>query len=384
VENKFLKPRVEISIDALLHNCTELRKKLLPNTGILAVVKDRAYGCGSKQITRALEQRGGVTFFAVNTFDEALFLRNSGLKSDLLILGPTDIASIKQGFEAGMVFTLSDLDMLREWRSAGIPIRFHCNIDTRMHRLGILPQETADLADTLKHSAHLRLEGLFTHLANADDPDTDTVPEQLRLFSKATATLAAQGITPDHIHYANSAGICNFPLSPCTLARPGISLYGCRPNPKKPIAADLQPILALKSKVVKIKKVPSGTPVSYGGHYVTKHETHIATIALGYGNGYPRSLSNRGELLIKGKRYRIAGTVTMDYCMVDAGPDPHFSVNDEAVAIGGQGNEIITPDDIALLHGSIAYEILCGLNPSMERTYLLDGRVYAQETGYIY
>lgn len=376
--------RLEISIDALLRNCATIRSRLPAGTGILAVVKDRAYGCGSRHIARALEQLAGATFFAVNTPAEAFFLRDEGIRSDILILGPADWQFLADGAERGMVFTAGDIAALREWQTAGVPVRFHLNVDTRMHRLGILPPEVPLAADILLATPQLRLEGVFTHLAAADDPHSDTVAAQLRLFSDAVAFLRNKGISFVHTHYANSAGILWHDLAPCTLARPGIALYGCSPDPSRRNSPGLTPIVALKSTVVKIKKVPAGTPVSYGGRYVTGSETCIATVALGYGNGYPRSLSNRGHLLIRGERYRIAGTVTMDYCMVDAGPDPRFSVGDEAVAIGSQGTETITPDDIALLHGSIGYEILCGLNPSLERTYLHDGHIRARETGYIF
>jgi alanine racemase len=377
-------PRLEISIDALLHNCAVLRALLPASIGLLAVVKDRAYGCGSKQIALALEQYGGVSFFAVNAPAEAFYLREQGVKSDILVLGPAGIHALRQGSSAGMVFTLTGLDDIYRWQSAGIPVRFHCNIDTRMHRLGILPHEVENVINVLHQAPHLRFEGLFTHLADADDPFSKTVRQQIRLFYSCKELFIAQGIRPRHVHYANSGGILHFSPTDGTLVRPGITLYGSRPDPRRPVAVDLKPVVSLKSSVVKVTKVPAGTPVSYCGRYITDRDTHIATIALGYGCGYPRSLTNRGTLIIKGKRYTIAGTVTMDYCMVDAGPVPLIAAGDEVVAIGAQGGETITPDDIALLDGTIAYEILCGLSPSMDRTYVMNGNVCGMETGYIY
>ena len=379
-----LLPRLEISIDALLHNCAALRTLLPASVGLLAVVKDRAYGCGSKQIALALERFGGVSFFAVNAPAEAFYLREQGVKSDILILGPADLHALRQGSSTGMVFTLTGLDDIYRWQSAEIPVRFHCNIDTRMHRLGVLPHEVEKIIAVLRQAPHLRLEGMFTHLADADDPFSKTVPEQIRLFSSCRELFIAQGLTPRHMHYANSSGILHFSPAGCTLARPGITLYGSRPDPRRPAMVDLKPVVSLKSSVVKITRVPAGTPVSYGGRYITDRDTHIAAIALGYGCGYPRSLTNRGTLIIKGKPYTIAGTVTMDYCMVDAGPVPSIAAGDEVVAIGTQGGETITPDDIAMLDGTIAYEILCGLSPSMERTYVMNGNIHARETGYIY
>ena len=200
------------------------------------------------------------------------------------------------------------------------------------------------------------MEGAFTHFANADEPGGGTVGAQLKLFSEALAALAKRGLKPRHIHYANSAGIVLPDSVPgCTLARPGIALYGCKPDPKQAYPLDLRPVVALKSRVVNIKRVAAGTPVSYGGRYVTDRETCIATIPLGYGIGYPRSLADRAHVLIRGGRYRIAGTVTMDYCMVDAGPRPAIEVGDEVTALGSQ-RATITADDLALLDGTIGYE----------------------------
>jgi alanine racemase len=184
------------------------------------------------------------------------------------------------------------------------------------------------------------------------------------------------------VHFANSAWIMRSPdLAGSTFVRPGIALYGCKPDPGQAFPLDLLPVVSLKSRIVKIKKVPAGTPVSYGGRYVTAAETVIATIALGYGDGIPRSLGNRGEVLIRGKRFRIAGTVTMDYIMVDAGPAPSMNVGDEAVAMGSQGSESISPDDVALLDDTIAYEILCGLSASLDRIYVSGGKIVGREKG---
>jgi alanine racemase len=163
------------------------------------------------------------------------------------------------------------------------------------------------------------------------------------------------------------------------MVRPGIALYGCKPNPAREIPLNLKPVLCLKGSVVKIKQVPAGTPISYGGTYVTKTDTTLATINIGYGQGLPRQLGNRGTVLIQGRRYTIAGRVTMDFIMVDAGPVPAFTTGDEAVAIGYQDNEIITPDDIALLCNTIGYEILCSISSRIDRSYILDGRIIHHE-----
>lgn len=375
-------PYIEISLDNLLHNLAEVRSRLPKNIGICAVVKDNAYGCGSRVIAETLEQKGGVGFFAVRSPAEAFYLRKNGLRSPVLVLGPALKADLMKGASQDLVFTLNDAADIDLWKSAGVPVRFHCNIDTRMHRMGILPSEVAAIAGALARQSTLLLEGAFTHLANADEPETTTAGEQLRRFNEALASFRERGIAPRHVHFANSAWLMRSPdLAGATLARPGIALYGCRPDPKQAFPLDLRPVVSLKSRVVKMKKVPAGTPVSYGGRYVTAAETVIATIALGYGDGLPRSLGNRGEVLIGGTRFRIAGTVTMDYLMVDAGPVPSMSVGDEAVAMGTQGNEHISPDDVALIDGTIAYEIMCGLSASIDRVYVSGGSIIRREKG---
>ena len=163
------------------------------------------------------------------------------------------------------------------------------------------------------------------------------------------------------------------------MVRPGIALYGCKPDPGQDFALDLKPVLSLKSHVVKMKRVAAGTPISYGSTYVTSMETTIATIAMGYGQGLPRLLSNRGNVLIRGRRYRIAGRVTMDFIMIDAGANPDMSVGDEAVALGSQGTENIHPDDVALLCNTIGYELLCNISSTIDRFYVLDGKIIHHE-----
>ncbi|MGA2507245.1 MAG: alanine racemase [Chitinispirillaceae bacterium] len=377
-------PYIEISLDNLLHNLAALRSRLPKGVDILAVVKDNAYGCGSRIIAKTLEVEGNVGFFSVSSPREAFFLRKNGIKSPILVLGPATKLELKKGNENNIIFTLNDINDLPVWKSAGVPVRFHSNIDTRMHRLGILPSEVPALVTSLENSDKLYFEGAFTHFANADEPGTKTVDKQLRLFNDALIFLKQHGFTPRHIHYANSASVIRFDLPGCTFVRPGIALYGCKPDPKQDFPLDLLSVASLKSRIVKIKKVPADTPVSYGGRYITHFETFIATIALGYGHGIPRSLGNRGEVLIRGKRYKIAGNITMDYLMIDAGPNPTLAVGDEVVAIGCVGNEHISPDDIALIDNTIGYEILCRLNSSLDRVYILKGTIMSKENGKIF
>jgi alanine racemase len=245
--------------------------------------------------------------------------------------------------------------------------------------MGLLPHEIPELIKRISQSSKFQLEGVFTHLAKADEPNTPSVSIQRTIFFECIKQLRENGIKPQHIHYGNSAGLMCFPMDECTLVRPGIAIYGCKPDPNWNFCPALRPVLSLKSVVAKLKKVPAGTPVSYGGNYITKNETFIATIAIGYAHGLPRFLANKGSVLVNGQRYTIAGNVTMDYVMVDAGPEPEMKVGDEAVAIGVQGKEQITADEIAKVGNTISYEILCHISTTMERFYLLEDKIVLHE-----
>jgi alanine racemase len=366
-------PHVEISLDNLLWNLGQIRSFLSPGTEIIAVVKDNSYGCGSVAVSKVLETHGNVSHFAVARPEEGFTLRENGIQGNILVLGRIGTNQLERCITNRLTPTLNDLDDLELWNRSGLHIKFHCNIDTAMHRMGLLPPEIPQLVEQLRKYSSLTCEGVFTHLSKADEPGTLSVNEQKKLFFTAVNTLKNNGIEPELIHIANSAGLMRFSMSDTTLVRPGIALYGCKPDPSGEFPLDLKPVLSLKSVVAKIKKVPANTPVSYCGNYITKCETHIATIAAGYAHGLPRFLGNRGAVLINGRKYTIAGNVTMDYVMVDAGDKPEFSVGDEVVIIGRSGALQITPDDIALTGNTIGYEILCNISTSIKREYFFQG-----------
>jgi alanine racemase len=375
---------VEISLDNLLHNIAQIRSVLPQDIGIIGVVKDCSYGCGSAEIAKTLERDGGVKFFAVARPREAFVLRESGLISPILVLGFASKEELRLGTDKDVLFALNDLSEIERWKSYSINVRFHINFDTGMCRLGILPSEVDALIDAIKAAPSITLDGVFTHMACADEPDTASVNQQLEKFTGNIDKFRDAGLTINHIHYGNSATFIRFPIKGCTLARPGIALYGCKPDPAQNFNINLKPVASLISRVVKMKKVPAGTPVSYCWNYVTKSETYIATIPLGYAHGLPRFLSGKGDVLIRGKRYRIAGNVTMDYIMIDAGSDPVISVGDEVVAMGSQGDETISPDDVAVIGNTIGYEIICNLGTAFDRFYTRGGKVVCHDSGVIF
>jgi alanine racemase len=368
-------PHIAIDLDNVIHNLREIRRFAPPPKGIMAVVKDCAYGCGSVMIAKTFEQNG-VSHLAVATIDEARALREAGVTLPILVFGTSTAGDLDWVFSNNIICSLNDLSDIACWKASGKALRFHCALDTGMGRLGILPHEAGQVIEALKNAPALTCDGIYTHCAQADEPGTARVSQQLKRFRDVFNLFIQNGIRPRHIHYANSAALLRFPLEPvCTLVRPGIALYGCRPDPAQDFGISLKPVASLKSHVVKIKRVPGGTPVSYGGRYVTQNDTQIATIPVGYGQGLPRVLGNKGSVLIRGRRYAIAGTVTMDYIMVDTGSVTDVTVGDEVVAVGCQGSDCITADDVGLLTGTIGYEILCGLGPRLDRYYYLDGKV---------
>jgi alanine racemase len=376
-------PYVEISLDALLHNLAQIRSRLTTDQGVMAVVKDCAYGLGAAPVSAALE-KAGVAFFAVAKTVEARALREAGITSPLLILGECDNDEIRWASKNAVRLTLNDLSTIEQWRSAGCAVQAHINIDTGMRRMGLAPHEIPLLVAALKSVSAVRVEGLFTHFACADAPATATVDEQRRAFAAARKTLAENGITPACVHTENSATLARLHTAETHLVRPGIALYGCNPDPAQDFGLALKQVASLKSHIVKIKQVPAGTAVSYGGRYLTSQATSIATIPLGYAHGLPRSLGNRGDVLVRGKRYRIAGTVTMDYIMIDAGPSAELAVGDEVVAIGCQGNDCVSADEVARNCSTISYEILCGLNTCIDRFYYQDNRCVLHQPGRSY
>ncbi len=377
-------PSVVVSLDNLLHNVCELRARVPSNVKLIAVVKDCAYGCGALYVSKTLEKEGDVDFFAVANAKEAFALRSFGIRGDILVLGKADEEQLRRGTDENITFTCNDLDDLVGWIDSGIPVNFHCKIDTGMRRLGIQADEVSEFIDILKSSRSLSCKGVFTHFACADIPGTRTVERQYSLFISACEMLECAGIRPEHIHISNSAAVMRFPSLRCTHIRPGIALYGCKPDPAQSFEADLRPVLSLKGSVVSLRKVPGDTAVSYCGRYKTSSPTWIATIGMGYAHGIPRYLSNRGDVLIGGKRYRIRGNVTMDYIMVDAGQHPEMKIGDEAVVIGSQGDEQISADEVAIHGNTIGYEVLCNIGTSIERIYILNNKIIGINKGEIF
>jgi alanine racemase len=367
-------PWIEIDLDAVAQNLGAVKEKLNPSSGVIAVVKDNAYGCGAVSVARTL-QNEGCAFLAVARMSEARELRNGSISSPVLVLGECRDEDIAWAARSDVSVALNSLDSLRRIAALECPVKFHIKIETGMGRLGIAPGELPEVFRILSGNRLCAVEGVFTHLACADLPDTDSVARQLALFDAAVAKIRAVGFNPAHIHVSNSAAIARFPVPYGYLVRPGIVLYGCNPDPAQDFAIHLAQVASLKAQVVKVTKVPAGTTISYCGTYTTASATTIVTIPVGYAHGYPRMLSNTGTVLIRNRRFRVAGRVTMDYIMADVGPDSDIIAGDEAVVIGRQGSEVITVDEIARKAQTIGYEILCGLSTRIDRYFLQGSRI---------
>jgi len=381
----------EIDLDAVRHNAGVLARLAAP-ASLCAVVKADGYGHGAVPVaTAALE--GGATHLAVALVEEGRRLREAGIGSPVLVLSQPVPAAMPEVVASGLtptLYTRAGVEAVADAvRAAGRrrPLAVHVKVDTGMHRVGAAPEEAVALAETVTARPELYLEGLFTHLAVADelgDPYTD---QQLDRFEAVVAALARRGIRPPLLHAANSAGTVFHPRSRYGLVRCGIALYGLAPaadHTGHTDVAALRPAMALKARVSHVKEVDAGERLSYGLRHRLAERSVVATVPIGYADGVTRSLAAAGGcVLIGGRRRRLAGTVTMDQIIVDCGPvggaggegaGGRVAVGDEVVLIGRQGDEVLTAWEWAKRTGTIAYEVICGVSVRVPRTYRQAGR----------
>ncbi len=363
----------EINLSALAHNARAVKNILQPGTEIMAVVKANAYGHGAGPVARTL-LANGVTWLGVATLDEALKLRQEGITAPVLVLGYTAAEDARQEVGADIsqtVFTLEQAQLLSEAAStAGARARLHVKIDTGMGRLGLLPEEAVMLIKAINELPAVRLEGCFTHFAVADIVDKNYTQRQLMLFKWLLSKLKEEGIIFPWLHAANSGAIIDFPETHFNLVRAGIILYGHYPSQKvSKERLNLQPVMTLKTRIVSVKKLPAGAYVSYGCTYLTKGPTLVATLPVGYADGYSQLLSNRAQVLIRGRRAPIIGRVCMDHCMVDVTSVPGVQIGDEVVLFGRQEGNLLTVEEVAAWMGTINYEILCLISGRVPRLY---------------
>jgi alanine racemase len=359
---------VEIDLDAVRHNVRALKPD---SAEVMAVVKADGYGHGAAQVARAAVDTGA-TWLGVALVEEGLELRAAGLSAPIMVLSEFAPGSERDALEANLtpvLYTDEGLAALAAAaRKLGRSVAVHVKLDTGMHRVGLPPERAAEFAGALA-GAGLELEGLWTHFAMADTPGHPFVTTQLERFLQASARLESAGFIPRYRHAASSGTILARSDAHLDLVRLGISLYGLLPGPELDGLAEIRPALTWRTEVAMAKRVAGGEAISYGLRYRLERPSTIATIPVGYADGYRRGLTGRGQVLIRGRRRPIAGTVCMDQVMVDCGDDP-VEAGDEVVLIGRQGDQDISADEVAGWLDTISYEVVCGISRRVPREYV--------------
>lgn len=362
----------EIDLDALTHNLACVRRRAGPGVGVMLVVKADAYGHGAVAIARhAL--RCGIAGLGVGTSAEALELREVGIRAPLLVLGTIIDGEARDALLNDVQIAVHSEDRCEGLQSMAQQLdrvaEVHLKIDSGMGRLGVLPERAIELLERIRGSSHLHLAGVMTHIAAGDGALSPSTEEQVQAFNGVLERARERGLLEGcRIHAANSAAIFTGLGPGFDLVRPGISAYGVLPR-HLPGAQELQPVLSLRSQVVFLKDLPQGAPVGYGAAWHTPAPTRIAILPVGYNDGVPWRLSNRGEVLIRGCRARMVGRVSMDYTTVDVTHIPGVCVGDTAALIGAQGKEFIGLAEVAQRADTIPYEITCAVGKRVERVY---------------
>jgi alanine racemase len=375
---------VDVDFAALEHNLGRLRERLAASgTRTMAVVKADAYGHGAVGVSRALAA-AGVDWLGVALLEEGAEIRRAGVEVPILVLGtarPSKIALYARYRLTPTVSSLAELALWRDWMEGHTePQPVHLKVDTGMSRLGVAVEEVPQALEVLRSYPRLRLAGLLSHFGDADDLASPRNPAQEARFAAVLSLLTPEERERTLIHMANSAAALHRPGSRFALARLGIAIYGLDPaeRPDRPLPpearTDLRPVMSVKARIVQVREVPAGTPVSYGGRTVTRRRSRIAVVPVGYADGYAWRLTGKAEALVRGRRVPVAGSVTMDMTLLDV-TDAGAEQGDEVALLGRQGDEEITATELAAHAGTISWEILCHLGLRLPRRYVREGRV---------
>lgn len=361
-----------IDHDALRWNLRQIREKVGANVKILSMVKANAYGHGAAAVAQTLAGAGGDAF-GVATLEEGVELRRSGIHAPILVVAGAYEEQLAEFFAHSLTPVVHDLTRLERLEKAvrrrSATLNVHLKIDTGMGRLGLVAAESEAWIPELKNLAALKIEGVFSHFSHAESVDGDYTRRQLEIFNRVVERLRGEQIAPPLVHFANSAATITLPAAYFDMVRPGIMLYGVYPSAAMANQMILKPVLAWKTNILQLKKVPAGASISYGQTFVTKRESMIATLPIGYADGYPRLLSNRGEVLVGGQRAKVAGRVCMDLTMIDVTDIRNVKQGDEVVLLGRQGNAEISADQIAAWANTISYEILTSIGARVPRIH---------------
>ncbi len=362
----------EISLAAIGHNIREIRKKIKDDTKLMIAVKARAYGHGAVPVGRFLSDK--IDALAVASVEEGLELREAGIDTPILILGYTSPSQYATALQAGItptIYSLHDAEELSTVaKSAGTIAKIHVAVDTGMGRIGFLPEQVEEIAAAAALPG-IEIEGVFSHLACADMSDKSHARGQIERFRYVLNALEERGVRPRLRHLANSAAIMELPEAQFDMVRAGIIAYGIYPSEEVDrTAIDLHPALSWRARVIHVKELGPGEGVSYGATFVTTAEkTRVATVSVGYADGYPRALSGRGRVLIRGRFAPILGRVCMDQLMVDVTEIPETAVEDSVTLIGRDGEQVISVEEVADPAARFNYEMLCAVSERVPRVY---------------
>lgn len=379
--NRYSRVHAEIDLDAIVHNMEAMHANISAQTKIMAVIKADGYGHGAVEVAEAIDGLPYVFGYAVATVEEGLILRNHGIDKPILILGYVFPDQYEDMIRAEIRPTVFTREMAEELSRAASRLAMDCSIhfavDTGMSRIGYqVTEKAADEMAQLAALPHMIVEGIFTHFARADEADKTRTYEQIALFRRMVCMLEERGLSIPIRHCSNSAGIVDVPEANMDLVRAGITIYGLWPSEEVDKSRlDLRPALSLVTHVAYVKELPAGREISYGGTYKTKEPRMIATIPVGYADGYARGLSNRGDVLIHGRRAPIRGRVCMDQFMVDVTDIPDVRCGDRVVLIGKSGEEEITMEEVGMRSGRFNYEFVCDLGKRIPRVYRRAGEV---------
>ena len=383
---KFERVKAVVSLDAIAHNFEEMKKNIADGTRIVAVIKADGYGHGAEAISRLIEDYEYIWGFATATAEEAIQLKDAGIEKPVLILGLVFEEYFQELIRKDVRLTVCEYDVAKilsdEAVRQGRQVHIHIALDTGMSRIGYqVTEEAADAMAQIAKLPHMIVEGIFTHFAKADEYDKTFTKEQIQKFRKMIAMMEDRGVSIPVKHCSNSAGIAEIREANMDMVRAGITLYGLWPSEEvDQNSLDLKPVMELKTHVAYVKDLEAGRAISYGGTFITKRDSRIATIPVGYADGYCRGLSNTGSVLIHGKRAPICGRVCMDQFMVDVTDIPDVKIGDEVTLIGRDGDEVITMEEVGSLSGRFNYEFVCVLGKRIPRVFYRDGkRIASQE-----
>ena len=374
---------MEIDLDALVFNYRELKRRA-GSAKVMAVVKANAYGHGIVECAAVLERECQADYFGVALVEEGVKLRQAGIRAPILIFGGILSDQVGVYLEHDLDLTASSVDKLLLIESVakahGKRARIHVKIDTGMGRIGVRPSSAKKVFEAACAAQHCQLVGVFTHFATSDEPDLSFTREQLQRFNACLRFFPETGREFPLRHAANSGALFQVPGSALDMVRCGVSLFGVSPSEHLDgvVSKALRPVMKVLSRVVYFKVVQTGESVSYGRTWTAECDTRVVTIPVGYGDGYTRALSNRAQVLIRGRRFPIIGRVCMDQIMVNIGKGEAFN-GDEVVLVGEQGKERITIEELAFLAGTISYEVLTALNLRIPRRYLQKGVVVSED-----